>query len=369
MKLTCEQSDILKALSAVSGTTSPKGYLPILKGCLLTAKGDTLTILATNLEQTTKVSFPAEVEEEGQIVTIHRTFLDLIRKTDSASKVTLSIKNGLFYIKSGKLQSKLHAWDAGDYPKTEVMSDQAKTLKFPTQKWKRFIEKVILATSPARMQYYGVFMEFLEHEIRYAATDGYRMAVLKAKNETAIKEGRIFIPAQSLLEVNKLAGDTMDELEITHDKDLIRFIHPDFTLQSRLLGSQFLDYQRAFPTNITAELRMNREHLLHTLQRATLFIGKQDKYAMAEISAEGDAAVISANATEVGSLREEIVLSKLVDKQEIKFNAKYLLDPLHVMDDEEVVLRLHGPNAPGVYYSTGDDWVYLHLISPVCKIG
>lgn len=368
MKLTCEQGDILKALSAVTGGTNPTGYLPILKGCLLTAKGDTLTVLATNLEQTITADIPAEIEEEGQAVTIHRTFLDLIRKTD-ASQITLSTKGNLFHIKSGNLQSKLHTWDVREYPEIETMNEQAKVFKFPAQKWKRFIEKVIIAASPARMQNYGVLIDFLEHEIRYAATDGYRIAVLKAQNETGITEGRVFVPAQALLEVNKLIGDGMDNLEIAYDKNRIRFIYPGFTLQSRLIGSQFPDYQKIFPANIAAELRMDKKHLIYTLQRVALFTKQQEKYAMAEIFTEGSTAIVCADAAEVGSLREEIALSSPVDKQEIRFNAKYLLEPLQVMDSEEAILRLHGFDAPGVYCEDGEDWAYLHLISPICVVG
>jgi len=369
MKLICEQSDILKALSAVSGATSPKDYLPILKGCLLTAKNNTLMVTATNLEQTIKVSIPAEIEEEGQVATIHRTFLDLVRKTD-ASIVALNTKDKLFYIKSGKLRSKLHTWNVADYPETSIMEkEHVKPIRFPAQKWKRFIEKVIIAASPARIQLYGVLVDFLEQEIRYAATDGYRLAVLKAKNETEATKGRFFIPAQALLEVNKLIGDMVDDIEIIFSKNSVCVACPFFTLQSRLIGSQFPDYQRAFPTNITAELRMNKKYLQNTLQRAALFAGQKEKYAIAEILAEGDTAVVCAKAAEVGVLREEIALSKQVDKQEIRFNAKYLLDPLQVMESEEALLRLHGQNAPGVYCETGDDWKYLYLIAPLCKVG
>ncbi|HUM44202.1 MAG TPA: DNA polymerase III subunit beta [Fervidobacterium sp.] len=367
MKLVCKWDELLKALSAVNGAINPGAYLPILKGCLLIAKDSFLTVIATNLEQTIKISISAEIKEEGQVVTVHRTFLDLTRKMN-ASEVILETKDNLLHIKCGKLQSKLHTWNATDFPKTEPVEENTKFFHFPAQKWKRFIEKVIIATSPARIQIYGVLVDILEQEIRFAATDGYRLAVLKAKNDTEVTEGRMFIPAQALIGANKLVGDMMDYLEITFNEDFVCFACSSFTLQSRLLGSEFLNYEQVFPKNVTAELRMNKDSLFQTLQRASLFINKDAKYAMARIYAEGDTVIISAHAAEIGSIREEIALAELVSEQEIHFNVKYLLDPLHVMESEEAIFRLHGECSPGVYCENGDNWGYLHLVSPLCKM-
>ncbi len=44
-------------------------------------------------------------------------------------------------------------------------------------------------------------------------------------------------------------------------------------MQSRPLGSEFPNYEQVFPKNVTAELRMNKDSLFQTLQRASLFIG------------------------------------------------------------------------------------------------
>lgn len=367
MNLVCEKSDLLRALSAVTGATDPRSHVPILGGCLLTAKEGVLTVLATNLEQTVKISIFAEIEEEGQAVVIHRIFLDLLRKTN-AQKIAINTKSSFLQVKSGALSSKLRTWPVEDYPETEQMEEQAAlSFQYPAQKWKRFIEKTIIAANPIRMQLFGVFVELLEREIRFVAADGYRLAVLKTENKTGISDS-IFISAQSLSEVNRLIAENMGDLEITWDKTHIRFAHLQFVLQSRLMGADFPQYERVFPTAVTAELKMSREMLLDTLQRAILFKDAQKKYTTANILVEGETAVISADAKDIGSLREEITLSAPVDKQEVIFNAKYLLEPLQVMENKDAILRLHGSDIPGVYRELGEGWEYLHLISPIRKI-
>ena len=76
--------------------------------------------------------------------------------------------------------------------------------------------------------------------------------------------------------------------------------------------------------------------------------------------------IISAHAAEIGSIREEIALAKLVSEQEIHFNVKYLLDPLHVMESE-AIFRLHGEVHPAFIVKTAIIGI-LHLVSPLCKM-
>ena len=78
--------------------------------------------------------------------------------------------------------------------------------------------------------------------------------------------------------------------------------------------------------------------------------------------------IVSAQAVD-GILEEIITLSKPALKQaEANFNAKYLLEPFIVMEQEKVTLALvNGPSGPAVYVEADEDEYYLHLVSPVCR--
>ena len=49
-------------------------------------------------------------------------------------------------------------------------------------------------------------------------------------------------------------------------------------------------------------------------------------------------------------------------------NVKYLLDPLQVLEQDQVTLCFNGSSGPAVYTEKGEDEYYLHLVSPVCRI-
>ena len=62
MKIICDGLDLSDAVLKVSKALSVKATNPILEGIKLTAKGDTLTLLATDLELTIEKQIKAATE-------------------------------------------------------------------------------------------------------------------------------------------------------------------------------------------------------------------------------------------------------------------------------------------------------------------
>ena len=65
----------------------------------------------------------------------------------------------------------------------------------------------------------------------------------------------------------------------------------------------------------------------------------------------------------IGSMDEEIDISKEGKDILIGFNPKFLIDALRVIDDEEVTIYLINPKAP--CYIKDKDETYIYLILPV----
>jgi DNA polymerase-3 subunit beta len=70
----------------------------------------------------------------------------------------------------------------------------------------------------------------------------------------------------------------------------------------------------------------------------------------------------------VGRAREEVEVAAEGEVVETAFNARYLLDCLHVIESDEVVMELTGPLSPGVIRpARRDDYVY--VLAPVRVYG
>ena len=67
--------------------------------------------------------------------------------------------------------------------------------------------------------------------------------------------------------------------------------------------------------------------------------------------------------SQIGTMDEEIMISKEGKDLLIGFNPKFLIDALRVIDDEEVTLYLMNPKAP--CFIKDDKEMYVYLILPV----
>ena len=74
--------------------------------------------------------------------------------------------------------------------------------------------------------------------------------------------------------------------------------------------------------------------------------------------------IVSANSPSVGEDTVEIEAKTTGEENEIAFNAKYLLDVLSAVNEENLIFEMSGPLNPGVFKIKGND-SFLHLIMPI----
>ena len=66
--------------------------------------------------------------------------------------------------------------------------------------------------------------------------------------------------------------------------------------------------------------------------------------------------------TDLGQVHEEMPVSQQGNNKEIAFNARYFLEALRAIDEEEIDIKLNQMNTPGIIEPVeGDDWLYLVL--------
>lgn len=370
MKVNCKKAELSPALAAICRVVPTRTNNPILNGCLLFTDENSLVIQSTDLEVNLTVRIPVQVEEEGCTVVTARYLSDLVRKLPEEDlSLFFDETSQLLEIKYDSAVSRLHTWPSEDFPPVQQRCE-GNVIHFTGQKWKNYINKVIFAAAQqeARLNYAGIYFRFLEDEIHLAATDAYRLALLKITNDSGISGTSILVPGRALSEVNRLVADG-STLDISWDDKMISFSAAGFVLTSRLINAQFPNYERVIPEASELQITISRELLLDTLERATLFVDPKENYAITSLQVEGNILTVSAQAVEVGSLKEEITLAVPAEKSCVaNFNASYLLNPLQVMDQEMISLCLNGEDGPALYFDESEEESYLHLISPVCRV-
>lgn len=106
---------------------------------------------------------------------------------------------------------------------------------------------------------------------------------------------------------------------------------------------------------------VNKREFLNCIDRATLLVKEGDKKPIIfTISDENMEIRIN---SQLGSMKEEIDITKEGKDIMIGFNPRFLIDALRVIDDEQVTIYMVNPKAP--CYIRNEEQKYIYLILPV----
>ena len=119
MKLICDGLDLSDAVLKVSKALSVKSANPVLEGIKITAKGDSLTLLATDMELTIEKKIKAEVLMEGETVVVGKYFVEFAKKLEKEQVELRRLDDGKLEIKYSDSESELQVFPVDNYPKIE----------------------------------------------------------------------------------------------------------------------------------------------------------------------------------------------------------------------------------------------------------
>lgn len=222
MKLTVDRLSMKDAGALVKRATAKRATLPALSGIIVHANGaGSLTMSATDLEQTVTVQVPAHVIEPGSVLLPGRTLLDLLKTGGDYVTLTVDDDGQRATIDTGAAAT-LRTMPIGDYPSLPGdgygVSGTGWTL---TEQDVDRLRRVAPSASSdeARPVLTGVFFA---PSGEVAATDSYRLARAMIRPEFGEVLGGLLIPSHVAATVAgwKLAGRTVRvETDIPTDTD------------------------------------------------------------------------------------------------------------------------------------------------------
>ena len=115
MKIICEGIELSDSLMKVVKACATKTTTLILECVKLSAKNDTLTLLATDGEISIRRDIRAEVLEEGAVCVPGKYFADFIKRLEN-EQITLATDGSQMQITYGEAQSALQTLNADDFP-------------------------------------------------------------------------------------------------------------------------------------------------------------------------------------------------------------------------------------------------------------
>ena len=363
MKLICEGLDLSDAVLKVLRATAVRTTNPILEGIKLHASEDTLTLSATDLEISIEKTISADVKIPGDVVVPGKFFADFVKKLSNEQiELTLTEQNTL-KIKYTDSEGYLQCLSADEFPIIKELT-APETITIQTEELKKLIDKTIfsVAVDDARPILKGCLFEIENNEITAVALDGYRLAMVKTSVVSTANKLSCIIPARSLSEISKLVNSEGGEIDILISQNHLLINDGSVKIITRLLEGEFINYRQVIPTTTTTTIIVNKAQLEDGLDRASL-LARMDKNNLVKFDIR-DKVLTLTSASNIGNVTENITISLEGKDLAIAFNARYLSDCMHTINDEFIKINFTSQIAPCTICSAEDD-KYLYLILPV----
>ena len=184
------------------------------------------------------------------------------------------LTNKKMAVASGKSRFNLQTLAAEEFP-TVAQAEFTADFSLPAATLKYLLGMVHFAMAQQDIRYYlnGMLLVVDGTTVRAVATDGHRLAlaeVTKADAHRANARSKRSCRARRFSSLSRLLPDNDDPVRVQMAANQAKFSFGDIELISKLVEGKFPDYQRVVPAANTKVFAINREDLMHALQRAAI---------------------------------------------------------------------------------------------------
>ena len=368
MKISAARDELVAKLGIVSRAVSTRGTVQVLSGILLSADAGTLTLAATDMELSLRTTLDADVEGEGAVVIPGKPLVELARLLPE-NEVTIEYRpeEGTVQIVSGSYNSRLHVFNAEDFPRLPAVDAQLHSID--REALLETVDRVARSASrdESRPVLTGILVRFEAGKLVMVATDSYRLSVKETVLTEAAPELEAIIPARALTELSRLATGDAVELGV-HENHVVFGVRSDDEtgawLTTRRIDGQFPNYRQLLPETFEVELTLPKSELADVVRRASVLALRNSPLRLR--LAEGELTV-SAQTQDVGETQETMPAAYSGEEFVIGFNAEFLRDGVDSIVGEDVRVKLINPLRPAILEDAAGDFTY--LIMPIRLAG
>jgi len=242
MEFTVKKFDLLQELNLTQGVVERKTTIPILSHLLCEAKGNRVTLTATDLELSLRTSCEAKVKKEGAGTIPAKKLLELVRLLPEGEIRFRLLENHWVQITSERRNYKMVGMAKDNFPAIPAFPHPLVTI--PAAILSVLIARTAFAISMEESRYTlnGAQLTLKPDSIAMVATDGHRLALAETDHSFAglSNETKPLIPKKAMGEIQRLAGEAGENGQIEFARD---DSHLFFRVESRLLISRILTGQ------------------------------------------------------------------------------------------------------------------------------
>jgi DNA polymerase-3 subunit beta len=347
MNFIVSSSQLLKQLQILGGVVNTSNTLPILDNFLFELNQDRLTITATDLETTMSTSISVESTNTGSMAISARLLLDIL-KTFPEQPLTFTADQNTIEISANNGKYSLAYLEGDDFPKAVHLKDTSKTI-IMGDTLATAINSTLFASGndDLRPVMSGVFFQFTSEGLTFVATDAHKLVKYTRTDLQASATAEFIMPKKALQILKGILQGSDEDIQVEYNETNAQFSFNNTTLSCRLIEGKYPNYEAVIPKENPNVLTIQRNTLLNSLKRVSIFSNKTTHQIRLKIA--GAELNISAEDNDFSNKAEErLSCSYQGDDIQIGFNSRFLIEMLNNMGAEEISLSMSLPNRAGI---------------------
>jgi DNA polymerase-3 subunit beta len=368
MELTVAKKDLLRLVTRMQGVAERKSTMPVLSNVLLSVDGpSTLRVAATDLYLALIGRVTVDVSKGGSVAVPAKDLAERIRMMpdgpihlaaqDNASTVIKAVGSARRYT--------LRGMPGDDFPPLPAPAEGSPSLALDVDVLQELVAKThfSISTDETRAHLNSALFEWDGDVVRMVTTDGHRLSKMEVKVSGRQASATMLIPFKAIQELRRLcedmAGEAKDagkdaakpQLQITQSGSSAFFQGGGMTFAVRLVDAQFPPYSQVIPQQSEKVVKVPRAVLADALRAVS--VAASERTGGVKLSLTGGTMRISTESPESGEGFDEVSIDYAGAPMTIGFNAKYFLDILGALDEDEVQLGFGGELDPAVVRPVG----------------
>ena len=353
MKFNVSSKTLYSYVSAVSKVINSKNALTILNNFLFELSDNTLTITASDLENTLVAHLEVmDAEGEGKFCVDARRMVDLLKEMpDQGISFDINDDNLAVEIVYPSGNYSFIAINGNEYPSNESVDESTDIIEFtcPTEQIIKGIDNTLFAVGndDLRPQMMGILWDIKPDAITFVATDTRKLVKYRNAMSAPGVEGSCILPIKPATVIKNVFAKE-DEVKVTLEPKSATFESPAYKFNCRFIKGSFPDYNRVIPVKNPYVITVDRQSFLNAVRRVGVFVDQG--HGLVKFKIEKDQLTMKATDNNFCTSAREVVPCDFTGTEMIiGFSAPYLIEIFNTISTTDILIKLSDPSRPGVF--------------------
>lgn len=360
MHVVVSKRDLLRVLTRCQGVADKKSTMPALGNVALQTLGnDKLRLSATDLYLAVTSSVNAKVERPGSIALGAKDLLERVRmmpEGEISIETPIGSANSTLRAVGSARRYTLHGIPGEEFPTLPEPDPNSSVLSLGVDALARLIAAThfSISTDETRLHLNSALFEWEGEAVRMVTTDGHRLSKMELFEPGRSAQASMLIPLKGVAELKRLCEESKNDKDNTGDASIqivqsgpnAFFSLSGFRFSVKLVDAQFPPYQQVIPESSERVVTAPRLAIADALRAVA--VAASDRTGGVKLTITPGRLRFESESPESGEGFDEVAVDYDGQEMTVGFNAKYFLDVLTAVEDDEIALGLSGELDPAV---------------------